>query len=52
MAIARGQDKIPKDQLYASYSWFCREKKLPIESEQSFSRKMSEKFSSSIENSE
>lgn len=44
MAIAHGEDKIPKDHLYDSYSWFCREKKLPIESEQSFSRKMSKEF--------
>jgi putative DNA primase/helicase len=43
-AIAHGDDKIPKDQLYASYSWFCREKKLPIESEQSFSRRLTRDF--------
>jgi hypothetical protein len=30
--------------MYESYSWFCKAKKLPIESEQSFSRKMTKEL--------
>jgi hypothetical protein len=43
-AITNGAEKIPKEVLYESYCWFCREKNLPIESEQSFSRKLSKDF--------
>src|SRR5918994_2482439 len=40
--IKRGDNNISKDDVYSSYSWFCRAKKLPVESEQSFSRKLHE----------
>jgi putative DNA primase/helicase len=43
-AISSGDEKIPKDRLYESYCWFCREKNLPIESEQSFSRRLTQDF--------
>ena len=40
-AIAYAMDEeITLTETYESYSWFCREKKLPIESEQSFNRKL------------
>jgi hypothetical protein len=38
--IQPGEDNIPVEKMYESYSWFCKAKKLPVESEQSFSRKM------------
>jgi putative DNA primase/helicase len=33
-------NKVPKEQMYESYLWFCRSKKIAAESEQSFSRKL------------
>jgi putative DNA primase/helicase len=35
---------VPKDQMYESYRWFCRDKKIAPESEQSFSRKLTKEF--------
>jgi putative DNA primase/helicase len=39
---SKNEDHVPKDKMYDSYFWFCKEKKLATESEQSFSRKMTD----------
>jgi putative DNA primase/helicase len=39
-AISYGEDKITVAKMYESYGWFCRDNNLPVESEQSFSRKL------------
>jgi hypothetical protein len=42
-ALRLDRDRVvPKEQMYESYLWFCREKKIAAESEQSFSRKLSD----------
>jgi phage/plasmid-associated DNA primase len=36
--------KVPKNEMYDSYLFFCREKRIAPESEQSFSRKLTKEF--------